>query len=136
MVDLELQIVGGPAIAEAVDGEMCASFGLSIADVETDDADDDAAAFAERLLIALSAMAARSKRGQADLTAVLCAAGIPADPGRVRAALGRLQAQGCVQNLVPLSDGGMLLSVTPNGGRFGSESQWLPVNQPRAMARA
>jgi hypothetical protein len=58
--------------------------------------DDD---FAALLLQALSAMAGRSKRRQADLTAALRGANLEAEPARVRAALRILQSQGCIENL-------------------------------------
>ncbi len=85
-------------------------------------------AFAALLLRALVAMAVRSKRQQADLTAALRGAGLAAEPGRVRAALRLLQGQGCIEHLVPLSDGGLLLSVTPAAfERLGSRLHWLPL---------
>jgi hypothetical protein len=85
-------------------------------------------AFAAALLRALVGMAARSKRRQADLTAALRGAGLPAEPARVRAALRLLRQQGCIDNLVPLSDGGLLLSVTATAlGRFGTVPRWLPL---------
>jgi len=88
--------------------------------------DDD---FTALLLRALTDMAGRSKRRQADLTAALRGAGLPADPARVRAALRALAAQGCIENLVPLSDGGLLLSVTQAGleARAPTLNWWLPL---------
>lgn len=84
--------------------------------------------FAVVLLQALTRMAVRSKRRQADLTAALHGAGIAADPARVRAALKILRAQGAIENLVPLSDGGLLLSVTQKGSnRAAPAPQWLPL---------
>ena len=84
--------------------------------------------FAATLLRALVDMAGRSKRRQADLTAALRGAGMPADPARVRGALRRLQQQRCIENLVPLSDGGLLLSVTTAAiERLGGASEWLPL---------
>lgn len=83
------------------------------------------AEFASLLLRALTDMAARSKRRQADLTAVLRGAGLPAEPGRVRAALRTLLAQGSIADLVPLSDGGLLLTVTTE--RVDRPPQWLPL---------
>ncbi len=71
------------------------------------------AAFAAELLRALSDMAARSKRRQADVIAALRGAGLAAEPARVRSALRLLQRFGCIENLVPLADGGVLLSVLP-----------------------
>jgi hypothetical protein len=97
---------------------------------EFDDAD-----FAVVLLHALTSMAQRSKRRQADLTASLRGAALTADPGRVRLALQLLERQGSIENLVPLTDGGLLLSVTqrPND-RVGPAPEWLPMNQLDATA--
>jgi hypothetical protein len=67
---------------------------------------------ATQLLRALTDMAVRSKRRQADLNAVLHSTGLAAEPARVRAALRTLAARGLIENLVPLSDGGLILSVT------------------------
>ena len=93
-------------------------------DVVPEDAD-----FAVLLLMALADMAARSKRGQADLVAALRGAGLVAEPRRVRAALRLLQSHGAIENLVPLSDGGLLLSVNQAASeQFGSVSQWLPLD--------
>jgi hypothetical protein len=87
-------------------------------------------AFAALLLRALVAMAARSKRQQADMTAALRGAGLMATPVRVRAALRLLRQQGCIANLVPLSDGGLLLSVTPSAiDQLGGRPQWLPLDE-------
>jgi hypothetical protein len=84
--------------------------------------------FTALLLHALLEMAGRSKRRQADLTAALHGAGLPADPPRVRAALRILRRQGCIEKLVPLSDGGLLLSVTPRAmDRLGPAPGWLPL---------
>ena len=84
------------------------------------------AEFAVLLLLALTSMAARSNRRQADLVAALRGAKLTAEPRRVRAALRLLQAQGAIENLVPLSDGGLLLSVTrASSDQFGGIAQWL-----------
>lgn len=85
-------------------------------------------AFAAVLLRALVAMAVRSQRRQADLIAALRGAGLEAEPVRVRTALGLLRKQGCIENLVPLSDGGVLLSVTAAAiDRLGVRPRWLPL---------
>jgi hypothetical protein len=77
------------------------------------------------LLKALTAMAVRSKRRQADLGAALRRAGLTAGREQILAALRDLEAAGCVEHLVPLSDGGLLLSVTTQGiERLGSSSRW------------
>lgn len=84
-------------------------------------------AFALVLLRALTDMARRSKRRQADLTAALRGAGLQAEVSQVRAALRLLAAQGCIETLVPLSDGGLLLSVTTAGiERLGGGMRWMP----------
>jgi hypothetical protein len=89
----------------------------------------DDADFAVVLLQALTGMASRSKRRQADLTAALRGADIVAEPARVRSALKLLRAQGAIENLVPLSDGGLLLSVTQKGSeRASPPPQWLPLD--------
>ena len=86
-------------------------------------------AFALVLLHALVTMARRSKRRQADLTAALRGAGLQAEPSQVRAALRLLAAQGCVEALIPLSDGGLLLSVTSTGiERLSGGAPWVPLD--------
>jgi hypothetical protein len=100
------------------------------------DAGDADAEFTEQLLMALAGMAARSKRGQADLTAALRGAGIAAEPPRVRAALRLLHARGAVRNFVPLFDGGLLLSVISKVSEPSTEvSQWLPFEDEGVLAR-
>jgi len=95
----------------------------------------DDADFAVVLLQALTVMAARSKRRQADLMAALRGADITAELPRLRNALRLLQAQGAIENLVPLSDGGLLLSVTQHAAeRAGPPPQWLPLDQLDATA--
>ena len=84
------------------------------------------AEFAMLLLLALSNMAERSKRRQADLVAALRGAGMIAEPRRVRAALRLLQAQGAIDKMVPLSDGGLLLSVVPSAAARFTISEWMP----------
>jgi len=99
-------------------------------DTEWEDAD-----FAVVLLQALTTMASRSKRRQADLAAALRGADIAADPARVRMALRMLRAQGAIENLVPLSDGGLLLSVTQKAAeRAGPSPEWLPLDELDASA--
>jgi hypothetical protein len=95
----------------------------------------DDADFAIVLLQALTRMAARSKRCQADLTAALRGADIVTEPSRVRSALKILRAAGAIDNLVPLSDGGLLLSVTQTGsGLPGAPPEWLPLEDLDATA--
>ncbi len=76
---------------------------------------DTDANFADRLLAALAAMAVRSKRRQADLSAALRRAGLDGEANLVSKALRYLEEIGCIENLVPLYDGGVLLSVTSRG---------------------
>ena len=98
------------------------------------DAFDDAD-LAVMILQALTTMAARSKRHQADLTAALKGADIAAEPPRVRTALRLLCAQGAIENLVPLSDGGLLLQVTQaSSARRGPVTDWLALDQLEAAA--
>jgi hypothetical protein len=104
-----------------------------LAPSRADDFDD--ADFAVVLLHALTSMAERSKRRQADLMAALRGAAITADPGRVRLALRLLQLQGAIENLVPLSDGGLLLSVTQRlNDHAGPAPEWLPIDLLDATA--
>jgi hypothetical protein len=97
------------------------------------DANLSGAEFATVMLRALIDMAARSQRRQADLLAALRGADLPADPQQVRAALRLLQNQGCVSDLVPLSDGGLLLTVTRQAVQQGDAlPQWLPLDDLEA----
>ena len=72
-------------------------------------------AFVHDVLVAVANMALRSKRRQADLDAALWSAGLTALRDQRLAALERLREQGCVDKVVELSDGGVLLSVTALG---------------------
>jgi hypothetical protein len=71
--------------------------------------------YAEALLAALAGMAVRSPRRQADLGVALRRSGLASEPVRLQAALQSLQRDGCVDGLVPLEDGGVLLQVTSRG---------------------
>ncbi len=96
---------------------------LGLASVLPETASDDTsnrceipqAHFADQLLAALATMAVRSKRRQADLCAALYRAGLESDPVRVTEALRHLEQTGCIEDLVPLYDGGVLMSVTTRG---------------------
>jgi hypothetical protein len=78
-------------------------------------------------------MAQRSPRRQADVAAVLHSAGLVAEPQLVTAALCLLRREGCVTNLVPLADGGLLLTVTGRGsGATHTEGPWLPLDEADA----
>ena len=81
--------------------------------------------FADQLLSALATMAMRSKRRQADLCAALCRAKLDTDPKRVTEALRQLERSGCIEHLVPLYDGGVLMSVTTRGiEKLSSGPRW------------
>lgn len=69
----------------------------------------------EALLAALTAMAVRSPRRQADLAVALRRSGIEAAASSIRQALESLEADGCIEQLVPLTDGGLLMQVTAHG---------------------
>jgi hypothetical protein len=88
-------------------------------DVETG---AEVAGFTEALFHALIAMARRSKRGQADVVAALRGAGLSLDAPRVSIAVERLLDEGRVSTLVPLCDGGMLVTVAS----LSSPRTWLP----------
>ncbi|MBV9539416.1 MAG: hypothetical protein JOY70_10825 [Acidisphaera sp.] len=87
--------------------------------------DTDEDGFDEALLAALVAMAVRSKRRQADVTAAMARGKLTEKSEHVMAALRKLEAQGRVRDLVPLYDGGMLVTVTNTGMDLGGASrQW------------
>ncbi|MBN8889183.1 MAG: hypothetical protein J0I21_04555 [Alphaproteobacteria bacterium] len=71
--------------------------------------------FTEALLAALTGMAVRSPRRQADLAVALLRSGMTVDEASVTAALRHLERDGCIEHLVPLTDGGLLMSVTAHG---------------------
>ena len=96
----------------------------------------DAASFAAAVLAALTAMAMRTHRAQADVGAALRGAGLPSDAGQLQNALAFLQSEGCLTNFVPLSDGGLLVTVTAN--RPGNRKQacsWLPSEPSETAGR-
>ena len=68
--------------------------------------------FDDALYAALSAMAVKSPRFQADVQAAMRRAGLPdAGPTHLAAALQRLEGAGRVSNLIHLRDGGTLVTV-------------------------
>lgn len=71
--------------------------------------------FRDALLESLVTMASKSKRRQADLSAALRRAEINATVEQVRDAVAQLQLGGCIRELVPLYDGGLLVTVTNMG---------------------
>ncbi len=90
---------------------------------------------ATRLLSALATMAVRSKRRQADLTAALRRSGIVADSQGLWVALRHLELIGCIEDLVPLYDGGMLMSVTSRGiEQLNSGPRWTMFDTPSYRA--
>jgi hypothetical protein len=81
--------------------------------------------FADKLLTALVNMAVRSKRRQADLCAAMCRSGLQADQAQMTDALRELEAEGLIEHIVPLYDGGVLLSVTSRGiEKRGNGPRW------------
>ena len=75
----------------------------------------DQSSFPQRLLRALATMAVRSKRRQADLTAAICRGGLQKEAADLAPALRSLEEQGFIEQIVPLYDGGVLVSVTSRG---------------------
>ncbi len=100
-------------------------------------AEDDAQArFDDRLLTALATMAVRSKRRQADLAAALRRSAIDTDPHAVGEALGRLEQAGLIEQIVPLYDGGVLMSVTTRGiERLSLVPRWALMDTTGAPMR-
>ena len=81
--------------------------------------------FADTLLAALVAMAVHSKRRQADMSAALRRAGLVGTPEQLRDALKHLRLAGMIQEIVPLYDGGVLVSITSQGmDQPGRSDQW------------
>jgi hypothetical protein len=81
--------------------------------------------FTEMLLAAMVGMAMKSKRRQADVTAVMRRSKLDAAPERVAAALRTLEAQSRVRDIVPLYDGSTLATVTNIGmDLVGASRHW------------
>jgi hypothetical protein len=78
---------------------------------------------AVRLLHALAGVSALSLRKEARLIPAINALGLQIDHSGIRAALLLLRDNGCIKNLIPLSDGDLLLTVTgtdlPQLNQFG-----------------
>ena len=85
-------------------------------DAPTDERNVRPEGFGEDLLLALVSMAERSYRGQADVHAAMngarCA---PVQPGHLARSLEVLERGGFVEDVLHLSDGGILVRVTPAG---------------------
>jgi hypothetical protein len=73
---------------------------------------------AQRLLSALADMASRSTRVQADLGAAMRQAKLLLGADQIVAALAELEIGGYVAQIVPLGDGGTLVSVTASGAEL------------------
>lgn len=96
--------------------------------------DDESETFDSRLLRALATMAVRSKRRQADLTAALCRGGLTAESDAIAPALRALELAGFIENLVPLYDGGMLMSVTSRGiEQLNTIPRWAKIGELAGM---
>ena len=79
----------------------------------------------DALLDAFVAMASRSRRRQADLSAALARSRLRASPDAVREAMDRLLEGGCIRDEVTLYDGGVLVTVTNTGmDRTGRNPHW------------
>ena len=89
----------------------------------------NATGYALAVLVALTAAARRTHRPQADVGAALSGAGLLGEAEQVRAALAFLHETGCVSNIVPLSDGGLLVTVIGDRieGRW-RRCEWLPAD--------
>ncbi len=101
----------------------------SDADFRLDILDDDELPYA--LLAALVAMARKNARFQADVDAAVKRRGILASPGRLKQALTCLKDAKLLERLIPLYDGGML--VTPTNAAMdtiGGGLSWLSANYP------
>ncbi len=86
--------------------------------------------FCSMLMAGLATMASKSKRRQADLDAVLARTGLSASPDRIKAALRHLEKTACIREIVPLYDGGLLLTVTNLGmDTLGRASDWRFLQQ-------
>ncbi len=66
-------------------------------------------------LVALATMARSSQRRQSDVHAAMRRGGISLSAERQKAVLKELQATGMISQLIPLGDGGLLLTVTHDG---------------------
>jgi hypothetical protein len=67
------------------------------------------------VLRALAAMARSSRRHEADVQSAIRGAGLTLSPDQQDQALRELVDSACIDRIVPLVDGGILLSVTAEG---------------------
>jgi hypothetical protein len=76
---------------------------------------EDRARRTQIVLDAVAAMARRSARSQADVRAALYKVGLTLPEPELAAILAELVTAGLVENLIPLIDGSVLLTVTTLG---------------------
>ncbi len=67
------------------------------------------------VLRALASMARSSRRHEADVGSALQGAGLALDRDELDSALHHLVEAECVERIIPLTDGGILLAVTAAG---------------------
>jgi hypothetical protein len=89
---------------------------------------------ATALLDALSRMALRSYRRQADLHFAIRAAGLGTSPEAAGAALIELQRLGFVSDVLELTDGGVLLVVSADGFAWLKAARQKPAAALRVAA--
>lgn len=90
--------------------------GHLVPDAPTDEPDASPGGFGDELFLALVAMAERSYRSQADVHAAMNSVRLaPVPPEHVARSLGDLERGGFVEDVLHLSDGGILVRVTPAG---------------------
>lgn len=107
--------VAGAELGAILDAPARPMAGRHVAGPEAAEAWADVGKLASALLRGLVTMALTSKRRQADVPAVLLRAGIAARPEQVDAAIAHLRNEGWIDTLVPMYDGGLLVSVTAHG---------------------
>jgi hypothetical protein len=91
--------------------------------------------FCDMLLAAMVAMALKSKRRQADISAVMVRHRLVAPRERIGAALRKLEMAAQVRDIVPLYDGGTLVTVTNTGmDLLGGSKQWRFLQETEAAA--
>jgi hypothetical protein len=98
---------------------------------ELDARDPEGRDFAARLLAALARMALRSWRRQADLGVALWRERLQASPAVLRSTLAELEERGFIKSVIPLEDGGVLLTVTSAGIQQLADSATSPGRRQR-----
>lgn len=86
--------------------------------------------FCDAVLAALTEMAVLSLRRQADVGVAVRRAGLKAPPEAIAGAVAQLREEGCVEGVLHLSDGGILLSVTMRGIEYLSHTAFRHVTVP------